>query len=153
LEGFNAYSILVVFSALAWAASICIVKVLTRTDSVTCIVTWMGISLSVLSLGPALLFWQTPNVSQWAALVVIGSLATAGHLIMTRAVKMADTSVVMTVDFSRLIWASVLGAWFFGEVLDLWTAIGAVIIFLSGWYIVFRESRFRQPAKIFPADE
>ena len=72
---------------------------------------------------------------------------------MTRAVKMADTSVVMTVDFSRLIWASVLGAWFFGEVLDLWTAIGAVIIFLSGWYIVFRESRFRQPAKIFPADE
>ncbi|MFK7891009.1 MAG: DMT family transporter [Granulosicoccus sp.] len=152
VEGFNAYSLLVVFSAFAWAASICIVKVLTRTDSVTCIVAWMGISLSLLSLGPALYYWQTPSASQWLTLILIGTLATGGHLTMTRAVKMADTSLVMSVDFARLIWASVLGAWFFGELLDLWTATGAVIIFLAGWYIVFRESRLQQPAKVYPTD-
>lgn len=153
LDGFNAYSVLVVFSALAWAASICIVKVLTRTDSVTCIVAWMGISLSILSLGPALLFWQTPTLSQWVSLVFIGTLATAGHLMMTRAVKMTDTSIVMSIDIARLIWASMIGAWFFGEILDVWTAVGGLIIFLSGWYIVFRESQFRQSGKRILPDQ
>lgn len=152
LEGFNAFSLLVVFSALSWAASICLVKILSRTDSVTCIVAWMGISLSVLSLGPALYFWQSPNPSQWVSLILIGSLGTAGHLSMTRAVQMADTSVVMSVDFARLIWASLLGAWFFGELLDLWTAVGAIIIFLAGWYVVFRESQVNSSEKLYPAD-
>lgn len=152
MEGFNAYSLLVVFSALAWAASICFVKVLSRTDSVTCIVAWMGISLTVLSLAPAIYHWQTPNLSEWFSLGLIGILATAGHLTMTRAVQMAETSVVMSVDFARLIWASIIGAWFFGEVLDLWTAMGAVMIFLAGWYIVFRESQVKQPLKAYPVD-
>ncbi len=144
LEGFNAYSILVVFSALAWASSICLVKVLTRTDSVTCIVAWMGISLTFLSFWPAILFWQTPDLSNWISLILIGSLATAGHLFMTRAVQLAETSLVMSVDFARLVWASIIGAWIFGEVLDIWTAAGASIIVLAGWYIVFRESQVQQ---------
>ncbi|MFK7889999.1 MAG: hypothetical protein AB8B63_04235 [Granulosicoccus sp.] len=54
---------------------------------------------------------------------------------------------------SGMVWASTIGACFFGEILDVWTAVGGLIIFLSGCYIVFRESQFRQPAKGIVADQ
>ena len=101
----------------------------------------MGITLVVLSIWPALFVWQTPTLEQFLWLFLVGALATAGHLLMTSAIKMADTSIVMSVDFARLVWTALIGAYFFNEVLDIWTFVGASIIFLAGWYIVFRESR------------
>ena len=74
-------------------------------------------------------------------LILIGALATGGHLLMATALRMADMAVVMSIDFSRLIWVAIIGALWFQEVLDVWTVVGAVIIFGAGWYIIFRESR------------
>ena len=143
--GFNNYSLLVLLSAITWGASVSIVKLLTRTESVTCIVGWMAILLTIITFIPAILVWQTPELTQMALLMVIGALATAGHLLMTRALQLADTALVMSVDFSRLIWTSILGVWWFGETLTGYTFIGAAIIFGAGLYIVFRESRMSRP--------
>ena len=143
--GFNNYSLLVLLSAITWGASVSIVKLLTRTESVTCIVGWMAILLTIITFIPAILVWQTPDLTQMALLMVIGALATAGHLLMTRALQLADTALVMSVDFSRLIWTSILGVWWFGETLTGYTFIGAAIIFGAGLYIVFRESRMSRP--------
>ena len=144
-SGFNDYSILVLLSAITWGASVSIVKLLTRTESVTCIVGWMAILLTIITFIPAILVWQTPDLTQIAILMVIGTLATAGHLSMTRALQLADTALVMSVDFSRLLWTSILGVWWFGETLTGYTFIGAAIIFAAGLYIVFRESRMSEP--------
>ena len=119
VEGFNSYSLLVIASTVAWGTSITLVKLLSRTDTVVAIIGWMGISLTLLSIWPALLYWQTPTVAQYAVLAGIGALATAGHWLMTSALKMADTAVVMSVDFTRLIWTALIAGWFFGEVLSL----------------------------------
>jgi len=140
VDGFNQYSLIVLLSALAWGSSVSIVKHLSRSESVTTIVGWMAISLTTLSIWPALYFWQTPDLEQLIKLLLVGALATGGHLFMTSALQMADTSVVMSVDFSRLIWTAIIGAVFFGELLDSWTFIGACIIFAAGLYIIFRES-------------
>lgn len=141
--GFNSYSFLVICSAVAWGCSITIVRQLGKTESPTTIVGWMGISLTLLSIGPALWFWQTPDLHQLSILFLIGALGTGGHLLLTRALKLADVAIVMSIDFSRLIWSALFGAWFFAESLDSWTVVGAAIIFLAGWYIIFRESQLR----------
>lgn len=140
-EGFNVFSILVLLTSIAWGLSLTIVKHLSKTETPTSIVSWMGITLVALSIWPALMVWQTPTIEQLLWLFLIGALATAGHLLMTTSIQMADTSIVMSVDFARLIWTALIGAYFFNEVLDVWTFVGASIIFLAGWYIVFRESR------------
>lgn len=144
-EGFNIYALLVVATSIAWGLSLTIVKILSRTETPTSIVTWMGITLVFLSFWPALGVWDTPTAQQLVWLFFVGALATSGHLLMTTAIQMTDTSIVMSVDFTRLIWTAMIGAYFFNEVLDMWTFIGAGIIFLAGWYIVFRESRLRVP--------
>ena len=140
VDGFNKFSLMVLLSAVAWGFSVSIVKHLSRTESVTTIVGWMAISLTALSIWPALYVWQMPDTRQLLTLFLVGALATGGHLLMTRALQLADTSLVMSVDFSRLIWTAFIGAVFFGELLDKWTFIGACIIFAAGWYIIFRES-------------
>lgn len=140
-EGFNIYALLVLLTSIAWGLSLTIVKHLSKTETPTSIVSWMGITLVILSFWPALTVWQTPTTEQLVWLFLVGALATAGHLLMTTSIQMADTSLIMSVDFTRLIWTALIGAYFFNEVLDAWTFVGASIIFLAGWYIVFRESR------------
>ncbi|MEO1331477.1 MAG: EamA/RhaT family transporter, partial [Pseudomonadota bacterium] len=44
-------------------------------------------------------------------------------------------------DFLKLVWATLLGIWVFGETPDAFTWIGAGVIFGSGLYIARRERR------------
>lgn len=143
LEGFNVYALLVIASTVAWGLSITVVKKLSETDSTTSIVAWMSIGLTVLSLPPALLFWEWPDLQQFFWLALIGALASGGHYCMTNALRRTDTATVMSVDFTRLLWTTIIGYIFFGDLLDRWTLIGALIIFASALYIIFRESRLK----------
>ena len=142
-ENYNPYMLLVLVSCMFWGLSVTLVKILTRTDSVTSIVAWMSILLTVMSLPPALLFWQWLNVDQFLLLCAMGVMATLGHLAMTQALSLADTTAVMSIDFMRLIWAALIGYYFFSDPLEIYTWIGATIIFASGLYIIFRESLTR----------
>ena len=50
----------------------------------------------------------------------------------------------MSIDFMRLIWAALIGTLFFGDPYEPHTWVGAIIIFVSGLYINFRESMARE---------
>ena len=54
--------------------------------------------------------------------------------------KMAETTFIMPVQFTKLIWLSLIGYFFFMEVPDIWTWIGASIIFSSILFIAYREA-------------
>ncbi len=142
-ENYNPYMLLILVSCVFWGLSVTIVKLLTRTDSTTSIVAWMSILLTIMSLPPALLYWQWPDLNQFLLLGIMGVLATLGHLGMTQALSLADTTAVMSIDFMRLIWAALIGAIFFSDAFDIYTWVGATIIFSSGIYIIFRESMIR----------
>ena len=143
-EDFNPMMLLVLFSTVFWALSITIVKHLSKTDTSTSLVAWMSILLTVLSLPLALFFWQWPVGEQWLWLIAMGILGTLGHLCMVRAVSMADTTAVMSIDFFRMIWGTLIGIYFFADAIVASTWIGGVIIFASGLYIIFRESVTKQ---------
>jgi drug/metabolite transporter (DMT)-like permease len=63
---------------------------------------------------------------------------------MTGAFKAADATVVFSVDYTRLAWASVIGYLVFSEVPDVWTWVGGTIIFASTIYIAYREAAVRR---------
>ncbi len=79
----------------------------------------------------------------WAMLAGLGVLGTGGQLGLTGALRLAPVSVVVPMDYSSLIWATLLGYLVFGTVPGVSTLIGAPIIIASGLYIVWRE-RIRQ---------
>ena len=59
---------------------------------------------------------------------------------ITRAFAAADATVILPFDFSRLLFAALLGFVIFGEVPDFWTWIGGTVITVSVVYIANRES-------------
>jgi len=139
-DSYNPYMWLIVVACVFWGLSMTIVKILTRTESTISIVVWMSVILTIFSLPPALLVWQWPDWDQILLLGLMGVFATVGHLCLTRACALADITAVMSIDFMRLIWAALIGIFFFSDAFYLHTWIGAVIIFASGLYIIFRES-------------
>lgn len=137
-------ALIVVLSSVCWAGALLTVKRLSATDSVVCIVTWNSILLTVLSLPVAIPVWVTPSTGQLLWLSLIGLLATLGHLAMTGAFKASDATVVFPVDYTRLLWATIIGYLAFGEIPDIWTWIGGTIIFASTTYISYREATLRR---------
>jgi drug/metabolite transporter (DMT)-like permease len=132
--------VLVLASSAFWAGSLLIAKMVTRHDSTLCVVAWTAVLTMLLSLVPALLVWQTPTLRQFALLLGIGTLGTIGYLFLTQALKEAEATIVLPLDFLRLLWATLFGYLMFGELLDLTTWIGAALIAASAAYIAFREA-------------
>ena len=139
IEVMSIGSIFVLVSSVAWGFSLVIVKRLAQTDSTVSIVLWMSISTAIISLVPAWWVWTTPTLAQFGWLALIGVLGTAGVLAFTHALRMADATVLLPLDFTRLIWASLIGFIAFAEIPDIWTWIGGLVILSSTTYITFRE--------------
>ncbi|MGB8275666.1 MAG: DMT family transporter, partial [Alphaproteobacteria bacterium] len=131
---------LVLVSAATMAAAGLMVKELSRTEPPTAIVLYMVLLMSPLTLVPALFVWSWPTASQMLWLVFLAAVATMGNFAMTRALVVADISVVASFDFVRLPFAALLGFLVFGEVPDHWTWLGAAVIASSTVYIVHREA-------------
>jgi drug/metabolite transporter (DMT)-like permease len=76
-----------------------------------------------------------------AALGLIAALAFTASLLMILAYTRAEAVMVAPMQYSQIVWATGYGALFFGERLDMWTALGALIVIASGLYILVREGR------------
>jgi drug/metabolite transporter (DMT)-like permease len=81
--------------------------------------------------------------------VFIGVIGTLGQIVVTDAFKLADMTVLMPLDFLKLVWATAFGIVLFAEVPDFLTFVGAAIVFGSSFYIAWRESKLRK-AKALP---
>jgi drug/metabolite transporter (DMT)-like permease len=134
-------SMLVVFAAAMWGITMIIIKVLSRTESSLTITGYVTLLLTIVSIGPALYVWQSPSMETLAWLLLIAVLGTIGQISMAEALKSAETTVVMPFDFLKLVWVAMLGYLMFAEIPDLYTWLGAGIVFASSFYLAYRESR------------
>lgn len=140
-------SLLVIAAALLWSLALIIVKTLSRTESSVAIVAWMGIFLSVFSVGPALWVWKDPTLWAWGWLLFIGFAGSVAQVSLSQALKETEPTAVMPFDFLKLIWAALLAFWFLGEIPDEMTFIGAAVIFGSGLYVAQRERAAARASK------
>jgi drug/metabolite transporter (DMT)-like permease len=140
-EAFSPYAGLVLLSALASAAVVLVVKQMTRSDSTTTIVLYQSLFLTILSLPPALLFWQTPSLESLTLVALIGALGTITWLCFTRAFALADASAVMPLEFLKLPFTAFLAYLLFAQVPSIWTWLGGGLIFASTIYVSHREAR------------
>ncbi|WP_208349761.1 DMT family transporter [Pseudaestuariivita rosea] len=72
---------------------------------------------------------------------VIAALAFIATLCLIAAYRNGEAVIVAPMQYSQIIWASAFGYFYFKEVVDVPTFVGAGIIIASGLYIVLREGR------------
>jgi drug/metabolite transporter (DMT)-like permease len=84
------------------------VRRLTRTEPVTRIVFYFGLVASTVALPPALVWWRTPSVLTWGALLLMGIFATAGQLTLTRSYVYAPAARVGPFLYAGPVFAGLL---------------------------------------------
>jgi drug/metabolite transporter (DMT)-like permease len=131
---------LVVLSSALYAGAWSCVKILTRTDQAGVTVFWMSVLMVPLTALPTAIFWVTPEWTDLPPLIIMAVSGWSAHFCQARAFENADASAIMPFDFLRLPLGALFGYFIFAELLDIWTWIGAVIIFAAGYYIIRRES-------------
>ena len=134
--------LLILLSAVAFGGMMIAIKMLSRTESSITITVYMAVFTTPLTFIVALFVWQTPTWSQLGVMAAIGFLSTFIHLCLAQAIKEADMTAVLPINFTSLIWAAVIGFAIFGETPDAGTWIGGTIIFVAVVSIAFLE---RQP--------
>ena len=66
---------------------------------------------------------------------------------MTQSLRLAETTVVLPFDFTKLVWARCLAWVVFGELIDGWTFLGAMVIFAGGLYLAYRERQIARRSR------
>lgn len=130
-DGVSEGQFVVLIAAIGFAASVIFIKSLTRTDSVVTIIFWMLAIQSAIGLVPAIYVWTWPASSLWPWLVLVAFCGSYSHYCYTQAMRYADATVVVPMDFLRVPLSALVGWLVYNETLDRFTAIGVVLI-LSG---------------------
>jgi drug/metabolite transporter (DMT)-like permease len=132
-------SLLMLATAPLFAASNLMAKAIAGRDSITAIVGWQSAVITACLLAPALYSWQWPTLGQFMLLALGGVMGTTAHLCLSQSYRVADITATQPIGFLQLVWATMLGFLMFGDHPDLWTWIGAAVIFIANMYISHRE--------------
>ncbi len=139
-------SLLAVAAACTYALYQITTRILSRSEST--MTTFLYTPLTgALVLSVALPWiWQQPAAADWPLLVLAGFLGGAGHFALIKAFTAAPAATVAPFGYSALVWATLFGYLLFGDLPDLWTVAGALVIVGSGLYILHREHARKQDA-------
>lgn len=137
----NPMVVFVLMAALSNASVQVTTKRLAMVASGNMLTFHMNLMLAPVALVFALPGWVTPAWSDVPWLVAVGLFGTLAHIFLTRAMALADASLMSPVDFMRLPFAALYGWLLFGEASDLWTWVGAAVIFACITYITRFEAQ------------
>ena len=99
--------------------------------------------------------WVPVQVSDIGWIVLLAIFALTAHFLVYKSFSMAPVSVLAPFEYTALVWATLLGYFFFDELPGAQVWLGAAIIVTSGLIIVWREatlSRSQHPTEPTVAD-
>ena len=130
--------------SLTLAGSLVVIKALAGEDRPQVIALYSFLFVLPPSLVIALFFWTWPTWQEFLILALIGLLVGWGHTALARAFIHAEATAVLPFDFSRMIFATIVGVLIFGERIDYIAWIGALIIVGATVYVAHREAQMER---------
>ena len=133
-------TVLMLIASFSFSFVLIFVKKLSATDSSLTIIFYHLLYMTPVFFILSLFYWENINLYQLIVFTLMGASGLLSHWCLAQAFKMSDTTFVMPLQFTKLIWASLIGLFIFAEQPDIWTWVGGVIIFISVVYITYREA-------------
>jgi len=129
-------------ASVGFAASVIMTKSLTRTDSPVQIIFWMLVVQSVVGIVPALMVWRAPPTGVWGWILVIAFCGTFSHYCMTHALRHAEATAIVPIDFVRVPLTALVGWLVYAERIDPLTVVGTLLILVGN---LLNLGRLRTP--------
>lgn len=134
---FEIGTLIALLAAITHSITALIVKKLTQTESVLSIMFFMVLLMTPITIFPALTVWKTPDelffIFLFLCLALVGTL---GNYFWTKSISLAQMTTIMPFDFSKLIFAIIIGFYFFDEKVDLVTFISGCGLIICNLIIV-----------------
>lgn len=171
----NPYYIFVFMSIGFWASNCTVIKVLGKTEKTKVQLFYVLLFSSMIAFPLAFMKWHTfanigvvqlryPNEFipfadsglklvhiQYIAMLAVGYFVHS--IAFFKALKYADLSTVIPFDYSRLVFAGILGLLLFGETPEMGSYVGYTLIVMSGIYLIRSEAKRRKRMKEFEIKE
>ena len=126
-------------SAFTNAGSVVQTRRLTDTETTSSIVLYFSLFCALGGLLTLPFGWIVPSLPQLGALIGLGVFGGLSHVLLTESYRYAPASLVAPLDYTALLWAFIIGYWFFGELPTATVYVGSAIVAGSGLFVIWRE--------------
>jgi drug/metabolite transporter (DMT)-like permease len=129
IADFNPAAFLVLAAAFGYAITMIATKQLTRTETTFGIVFWMAMlqfPLSLIGSDPSVFLHL--DIRQAFPLLGVAIAGLTAHYCLSNAFRAGDATLVVPLDFMRIPLIAVVGWTLYGEPLDVFVLLGALII-------------------------
>ncbi len=135
-SGIQMGQLTMVVATILFAGSYILAKQLSYSNSIIEVLTGLNAIVTLVLAPFAIFFWHTPTINEIIWLSLVAFFATCGHFTMTLAFKLAPISITQPANYLQLVWATLIGFIFFGELIDIWFVLGSTLIIFSTAYIL-----------------
>jgi len=133
--------LLILCASMMWSSSMLMAKTLTKTDTTLSITFWQAAGLIPATFLLAIQVWEWPTLSQIFMFLMIAIAGTLVHWFLNEALKRAEISALLPLDYLRLIWSVSMGFIFFNELPHAGLWLGAALILGASTYIGVRQAK------------
>jgi len=138
-ETFNIYTAAALASALCVGVVMVLIRKLSQVDKPVTILSFQALGVGLLMLPFTILYWKTPTLEEVALLIAIGVVSALGQMCNIFSLRAGEASAVAPLDYTRLLYAVVLGWLVFDEWPEPRVFVGAAIIIAAAVYTMHRE--------------
>jgi drug/metabolite transporter (DMT)-like permease len=136
---FDPVSLIALFGALLHAVVGVFVKKMARVEPPELIMLYFSLLATVVFFVPTLYVWRAPTPVELVLLGAVAVLGIVNQVCFIAACRVGEMTVVAPLDYTRLLFAGILGYAVFGEIPDQVAALGALLIIASG-FLILRSS-------------
>jgi len=155
-DGFDAAGLLPIISALSYGTAQLMARRMGVTETAAVMSFYQNLVFLLVATVMALLFgdgrfagsadpsleflfraWAVPEGWDLLLLGLCGIIASAGMVLLTQAYRMAEANFVTSFEYTAIIWATLGGWWFWNEIPDKLTLVGALLIVGAGLYMLY----------------
>jgi S-adenosylmethionine uptake transporter len=135
---FSASALVALFGATMFAFAITITRKLRDTHWLP-LVAWQFVGAGIVGAVLSPFAWVTPGSIDLVLMFLVGIVAMVCFICITKALALAQASVLAPFQYTSIVWAALLGWIVWGDKPNLPIAIGNAIIIASGLYVFYRE--------------
>ena len=141
---FSVYGLFSLAGAAGAGAVMIILRILSQSDSADTILAWSSLGIGLVMAVPGIYFWQWPNGEEWALFAGLAVASYLGQRGNVYAYKNGEASLLASLDYVRLLWATLLGFLVFGHIPGASTWIGASIVVAAALFTIYRAARHKR---------
>lgn len=152
-EGVSIFALLALIAAFCQASVGIILRRVSQVDKPVTIMSYHCVFITLSMIGPSIYYWVTPTLTEFLLILIIGTLMWLMQVTMIQGFKAGEAVAIAPIEYTRLIFASILGFFIFAEVPTVYTVTGAAIVIGSTLYTVHRNAVVRKTKKAIVTDK